>query len=284
MLIFLAMEKNFIEKGIADVIATYELLDKVRLGQDVTLRDDQFDYEVLLDAAKYAHRKGFRIKLLDTGRFSPAELEWLIREKVRLYTSGEARSDEFELVLLLKACRRARSFLSYFENQSSPGDGEKVGLALSSLSDLVSSGMDIHLSNRDGGRDFERLTALAESAEKGKSFCVYYHHGPPVSEIGSLAARGAWIHLSDRNLSGEEDAAFLLKLALAARERGSRIIVHVDKGLPIEMLTGLWNAGAALLFNTPPSDEASLQRPLERRAPRRRLPVRASYLTPMLLP
>ena len=61
------MSEHPIEKGIAGVVKTYELLDRVRTRQDLVIRDDQFDYEPLLDAARYAARRRIRLSLLDTG-------------------------------------------------------------------------------------------------------------------------------------------------------------------------------------------------------------------------
>ena len=43
------MSKHSIEEGIGDVIKTYELLDRVRLGRDIVIRDDQFEAEALRD-------------------------------------------------------------------------------------------------------------------------------------------------------------------------------------------------------------------------------------------
>ena len=46
------MSEHPVEKGVADVVKTYELLDRVRTRQDLVIRDDQFDHEALLDAAR----------------------------------------------------------------------------------------------------------------------------------------------------------------------------------------------------------------------------------------
>src|SRR4030042_1007217 len=85
------MSEHPIEKGIAGVVKTYELLDRVRTRQDLIIRDDQFDYEALLDAARYTRRRRIRVSLLDTGRIGLTELEALVREGVRVLTSDEAR-------------------------------------------------------------------------------------------------------------------------------------------------------------------------------------------------
>ena len=54
------MSAHPIEKAVAGVVETYELLDRVRTRQDLVIRADQFDYEALLEAARYAGRDAFK--------------------------------------------------------------------------------------------------------------------------------------------------------------------------------------------------------------------------------
>jgi len=278
------MDKHPVEKGIEDVVRTYELLDRVRLGRDIALRDDQFESEALLDAARAAREKGIGVSLIDTGRFEPSGLEWLIREGVRFYTSDEARPREDELARLLKACRAARSFLAYFQNGPLGPAGEGSGLGPDALRRLASAGMDVHLSNRTHARDLEFLAGLAEDARAAGGYFAYYHHGPLASGLTELAARGAWLHVSDRTIEAGAGTDPAMALARTAKEAGSRAVVYVETGLPVPVLEALFEAGAALLFQTPPSDDRSLLRPIERKALRRKLPVRASYLSTSFLP
>ena len=83
-------EKSIVE-GIGDVVRTYELMDRVRTRQDLVIRDDQFDYVALLDAAGYAGRRRIPLSLLDTGRFTLTEIEALAKKGCRILTSSEAR-------------------------------------------------------------------------------------------------------------------------------------------------------------------------------------------------
>jgi hypothetical protein len=278
------MDKHPVEKGIEDVVRTYELLDRVRLGRDIVIRDDQFEREALLDAARAARSKRIGVSLLDTGRFEASDLEWLIREKVRCYTSDEVRQNEAELARILKACRASRSYLAYFQNGplESAGGGEKVSLA--ALKSLSFSGMDVHISNRVHTRDFGILAELAESVRGGRGYFAYYHHGSLVTDMTELASRGAWIHFSDRSLEAGALAEPGLVLVRAARAAGSRAAIYVQAGLPLPVLEGLFEAGAAIFFQTPPSDRRSLQKPVEQKALRRKLPVRAFYLSTAFLP
>ncbi|MGA2531889.1 MAG: hypothetical protein ABSG19_02515 [Candidatus Aminicenantales bacterium] len=278
------MDKHPVEKGIEDVVKTYELLDRIRLGRDLVIRDDQFEPEALLDAARFARSKGIRLSLLDTGRFEPSGLEWFIRERVRFYTSDEARPREPELARLLKACLSARTFLAYFQNgplQMQPGADS---VSLEALRGLTSAGMDIHISNRAHARDSGNLAELAENAAAGRSYFVYYHLGPLTPELTGLAAAGAWIHFPDRSLNAEDAAGLAQEIARAARQAGSRAAVYVETGLPLPVLEGLFAAGAAVLFRTPPGDRESLLRPFEQKARKRELPARAFYLFTTFLP
>ena len=278
------MDKHPIEKGIEDVVKTYELLDRIRLGRDLVIRDDQFEPEALLDAARFARSKGIRLSLLDTGRFEPSGLEWLVRERARFYTSDEARPREPELARLLKACRSARTFLAYFLNgplQTQPATGS---VSLEALKGLTSAGMDLHISNRAHARDSGALAELAENAAAGRSYFVYYHPGPLAAELAGLAAAGAWIHFPDRSLNAEDAVGLALEIARSACQAGSRAAVYVETGLSLPVLEGLFSAGAAVLFRTPPGDRESRLRPFEQKARKRELPARAFYLSTMFLP
>src|SRR4030042_45993 len=99
------MSEHPIERGIAGVVKTYELLDRVRMRQDLVIRDDQFDYEALLEAVRYAGRRRIRLSLLDTGRFGLTEVEALARGGPRLPTSDEARPRAGEREILPEVCR-----------------------------------------------------------------------------------------------------------------------------------------------------------------------------------
>jgi hypothetical protein len=69
------MSEHPIEKGITGVVRTYELMDRVRTRQDLVIRDDQFDFPALLEAARYAGRRRIRMSLLDTGRFGLEDVD-----------------------------------------------------------------------------------------------------------------------------------------------------------------------------------------------------------------
>jgi hypothetical protein len=278
------MSETAIADGITGVIATYELLDRVRTRQDLVIRDDQFDFAALLEAAAYAGRRRIRLSLLDTGRFGLEEIESLAKAGARILTSDTARPRPGEWEILQAACRRAGTRLSVLWEGPLPPDGEAPGFSLLSLEDLLGLGVDFHLSDRTGPRDFATLSRLAAAAKAGRGFFVLYHAGPLVGEIVALAAGRVWVHFADADIPDGAAGVRAVEIARAAAGAGARAAVHVERGLPLETLEELWAAGAVLLFKTPPSDERSLLRPVERKAARRRLPVRAYRITTAVLP
>ena len=278
------MSEHPIEKGIAGVVKTYELLDRVRKRQDLVIRDDQFDYEPLLDAARYARRRRIRLSLLDTGRFGVTELEAFAREGARVLTSDEARPRADEWGILLEACRASRAHLSVFLNGPLPPAAGTGGISLQAITDLLGRGMDLHVSNRTWARDAGILAELAAGTKAGRGYFVYYHHGPLVPELAGPAGRGAWIHFSDRNSADGTWAELAVEVSRAAASSGARAAVYVERGLPLELLEEIWAAGGALLFLAPPNDDRSLLGPIEKKAAKRKLPPRAFHLSTAFLP
>jgi hypothetical protein len=278
------MSEHPIEKGIAGVVKTYELLDRVRTRQDLVIRDDQFDYEALLDAARYARRRRIRLSLLDTGRLGLTEIEALVREGARVLTSDEARPRADEWEILLEACRTSRAFLSVFWNGPLPSAEGTGGVSLQALGDLLARGMDLHVSNLNARRDFALMAELAAVSKSGRGHFVYYHHGPLAADLGLPASRGARVHLTDEGSTEETWAGLAAATARAGAAAGARAVVRVERGLPPEVLEALWTAGAALLFLTPPSDDRSLLRPIETRAARRKVPARGYFLSTAFMP
>ena len=278
------MSEHPIEKGVADVVRTYELLDRVRTRQDLVIRDDQFDLMALLEAARYAERRGIPLSLLDTGRFGLVEFESLARAGARILTSDEARPRADEWGILQEACRAAGTHLSAFWNGPLPAEDQDTGFSAQALEDLLRSGVDLHITNRTHPRDAEALAGLAAAAKKGRAFFVIYQIGPLTAELSVPAACRAWIHFSDAAITDAPGGLLAVDIARAAAGAGSRAVVHIERGLPLDLLEALWSAGAAFLFQTPPGDDRSLLRPVERKAARRKLPPRAYRLSTAFMP
>ncbi len=278
------MSEHPIEKGIGGVVQIYELLDRVRTRQDLVIRDDQFEFTALLEAARYASRRHIPLSVLDTGRFGLNELESLAKTGARILTSDEARPKPDEWEILLEACRAAGTHLAVFWNGPLPAADGSTAVSPHVLEGLLERGLDLHVSNRLLPRDPGALAALAASARKGKSFFVVYHTGPLVEGLVETAGHRAWIHIADASIPDGPAAGLAVGIARAAAGSGSRAVVRVERGLELARLEELWAAGAALLFLTPPSDDRSLLRPVERKAARRKVPGRAFWLSTAFLP
>lgn len=262
----------------------YELLSRAEKGLKLTERDDQNSFAAFLDAARKARRCGGRLRLIDTGRFSACELEWLAEAGADLYTSDEARPNRMDLSLLVKACARGGGFIAYFHRGVLSGGSDEIPTSLGFLAAAGREGVDLHFSNREHVRDLADLAELAHVCRKAGSRLVYYHHGSFETGLGDLARSGGWIHVSDLNLSAGGAGELLMEVAAEAKAAGSGLVVHLEKGLAVESLSDLLEAGAFVFFKTPPADRRSSFRALERQARKRPLDQRSYYLYPDFLP
>lgn len=235
----------------------YELIDKVARNAKVVVRDDQFEFNEILDAAKAARSRRRRINLLDTGRFNVTELEWLCEAGTRFFTSNETRKNPDELRLIRDACARGGSSIAFLVKERIAADGENGGISLSLLLELAGLGIVLHVSNREFAVDPAVISALA-----GEGRVVYYHHGALVPEWTKAAGRGIRLHISDAGLDvlGLDTA---LEILAASRAGRGRVYIYIQNGLPPASIQALADAGAKLLFKTPPSDRQSLLRPIE---------------------
>jgi hypothetical protein len=265
-------------------IRAFDLLSRARGGGEITIRDDQADFAVLLDAAKVCRESGGRFRLIDTAKLGLSELEWLGQAGADLYTSDEARAKSVELGLLARACSRGKAIIAYFHHGPLGGESGQEAGTVAFLKEAGRSGVDIHLSNRDKRRHVSDLAEIASSSRKAGTLLVYYHHGRPAEDLEPLARSGGWIHLDDQSIEAAEDAAPFIDLARQALLSGAGLAIHIEKGTELDLARELFEAGAYLLFRTPPADYRSAFRALERRARKRTLPSRAYYLYTTFLP
>jgi len=136
--------------------------------------------------------------------------------------------------------------------------------------------VDIHLSNRERPRDLAALAEIAHVCKGAGGRLVYYHHGPLDSGLGDLVRAGGWVHFSNLNLPAGGEGAVLVDIAAEAAASGSGLVIHLEKGLTAETVRELLEAGAFVIFKTPPADRRSSLRALERQA-RKRAPDRRAY-------
>lgn len=263
---------------------TFDLLSRAEQGLEITMRDDQNGFTAFLDAARAARRGGGRLRLIDTGKFSAYELEWLAEAGADLYTSDEARPNRSELGLLSKACAKGDALIAYLHHADLSGGTAESPTSAVFLAEAGRDGVDIHLSNRERPRGFNLLTDVARSCRGAGSRLVYYHHGPLDSGLGELVRSGGWVHLSDLTSPVADEEALLADFSTEAAASGSGLVIHLDKGLAADAVRDLLKAGAFVIFKTPPADRRSPLRALEQRARKRAPDRRAFYLYLDFLP
>ncbi len=260
----------------------FELIERTKSGHRIAVRDDQYDLQTFLDAGRAARG---RLGLIDTGVFEINDLDLLLRAGIDVCTSDDVRKDLGELSILTRAAKRSGAFLALLAEGGLPSPDGNEGAGFNALAELAGSGMDLHVPGSDKlKRDLEVMERLAAASRRGGSYFVYYHHGAPSPGLEALAGCGAWIHIPDRDIDAAENGESLVAAAAACKSAGSRLVVHVEKGLPIDLLKRMHAAGAHLNFLSPPSGRGSLQKALEDRAANRELPVRAYYLTLSFIP
>lgn len=279
----MANTKNKNSEAVERQEGFFRLLDRLGEGREMTARDDQFSFAELLDAARTCRRRGRRFRLIDTGRLSLFELEWLGEAGADIYTSDEARGKVEELDFLAKACSRGKAMVVFFHHGRTE-EKAGVGVPLPFLDALAHRGVYIHLSNRERERDLKALARLASACRRGSVWLVYYHHGPVDERLGSLIREGAWIHLSDKSLSSPESIILLTDMIKENSGRKVKVVVHIEDGLVLQAILDLERTGAFLFFKTPPSDYKSALYSIEKRATGRRLDFRAYYLYTTFLP
>lgn len=262
----------------------YGLLSSVEMGQDLTLRDDQFDFPDMLDAVKICRGKGLRFRLVDTGRFDRFQLEWLLGAGADLYTSDDIPRDLQELEGLQKSCRNGSSLLAFFQHQECGSLNDAEPSVASKLLGLARSGIYLHISNREMKRDISLLRMLAEDCLASGSWLVYYHHGPLVAETEELGRGGAWIHLSDESIQSGEDQAVLMDLVKSCQSSGANLVLYLKRGMDYLVLQDVVGIGAVVLFKTSQIDYRSPLKELERAAARKIIDFRAFYLHLTFLP
>ena len=255
----------------------------VDAGGVAIVRDDQFDFPSLLDAAKACRRSGGRLKVVDSGKLSPSELEWLGEAGADLYTSDLARPSHREIILMNMAARKGGGAAIIFHHGPFEPDEKERSVSFEALKEMGRSGVHIGVSNGRGRREFAALEELAGACVSGGTRLVYYHHGPLDPSLVGIARAGAFIHFAGSALQNEDDVVALCDLAKAALEKKGNVVLHIEGALALNWLSDIFDAGACVLFQTPPSDYRSPQKPFELRAERQAPSPRSYYLYPAFL-
>jgi hypothetical protein len=262
----------------------FALLSSVTQNPILTVRDDLYDFSLLLDAVKLCRKQkpSSCFRLVDSGALSLAQVEWLAAEGAYIYSSDEVGKNLHELESIQHACKKGHSSLAYIHNNPLESDDEST-LDLSELKSLGVGGAYIYLSNKIQERNLSDLILLADLCWRGKSRLVYYHHTDLDLALFELGRAGAWIHISDTNINATEDVVKLTDIIHAARGSGSNLCLHIERGAESLFLEDLQKAGAFLIFKSALIDYRSSLRPLEEKTRKQKLDMMAYYLYPIFL-
>lgn len=262
----------------------FALLSSVKQDPVLTVRDDLYDFSLLLDAVKL-HRKRklkSRFRLVDSGALSLREVEWLASEGADVYTNDEVGKTKQELESIRYAGKKGQSLLAYLSSTLLENDEDRT-IGLSDLKDLGASGVYIYISDKDQEHDLSGMSLLADSCRRGQSRLVYFHHRELDSALFELGRAGAWIHLSDKSVKGPDDVTLLADVIHAARQSGSNVCLHVELGTETILLDDLQKAGTLLIFKSVLIDYRAPLKSLEKKARKQKLDHRAYYLYPLFL-
>ncbi len=278
------MEEKSLKEQKDSAERAFDLLSLAKEGRDLTVRDDQYDFSVLLDSVKICRQRGSRFRLADSGKLDRFQLEWLGEEGADFYTSDEARADFSELELVNKACNRGRAYVAYFHHGPLELSKEKSRFTFSELQEMGRCGIYLHITNREKPRDLSQLSELAFTCQKGRSWLVYYHHGLLEPSFSELGRNGAWIHVSDQDLPQTENTILFLDQLKAFLAAGVNLVIHLEKGMDLSLFPDVMATGVFVLFKSSLFDYKSPFRILERKAAKRKLDFRTYYLYPGFLP
>lgn len=256
---------------------TSEWLSKTK---DVTVRDDQYDYLWLLDSVKLCRKRRIRFRLVDMGTLDCDQIERLLVQGAELYTSDETGRKAVELEFIQKAAKKRRGLIAYFQHGALETEEKKDFLSFYDLIKLGRAGIYFHLSNRERKRDVNLLCQLAYECRKGKSWLVYYHHGPMEYSLTELGKNGAWIYMSDRSIQETTDTSLLLEIIKSARSSETNVVFYLENKLGYYDLSDIIQAGAFVLFKHSLIDYKSPFKDLERESRRKKLNPRSYYLYP----
>jgi len=271
------------ERELARPKKASELFSLLKKKQNITVRDDQYDFSLLLDAVRQFRDRRYRFRLIDTGRFDPFELEWITSHGADFYTSDETRPIVHDLELVSAASRKGNAVVACLINGKLDAEGENI-LSFSDLMNVGRSGVYLHLTNRHHVRDIQQISRLAYNCAKSGSWLVYYHHGPLEVSFLELGRNGAWIHITDQSLEEEDSQSMIRDIVLSAQSAGSNLVLHWDNGDKFSLLNDIVKAGAVVLFKSLLFDYKSPLKVLEKGIRRKRLDYRTYYLHPSVLP
>jgi hypothetical protein len=255
----------------------FELLDKAAKDPNIMVRDDQYDYHWIMDAAKRCRKSGGRFRLMDTGRFEKIELIWLIGAGLDLYTDDRTRRDFKEAEELVLECQKNNSILAYLQAKAFAKEEEAESSVFSGLVTLARSGAYLYVSSREGKTELAAVSDLARCCREGNTRLVYYHHGPADPVLEDIGSHGAWIHITDKSVN-KENIPLLLNTCQKANQNRGGLIVHLEDEVEYDLAEDLIEADASVIFLYTLFDYKSPFKELENKARKKRYDFRAYYL------
>ena len=259
----------------------FKLISSAEKGQDITVRDDQYSFNFLIDVVKICRKHGGRFRLVDSGVIERFQVEWLGLSGADIYTSDETGRDIQEIEFINKACQKENSIMAFFFHGEWNSDEDK---SFSDMKNLCRDGIYFHVSNREKKREAAQLVQIAHFCRKAGSWLVHYHHGPLEEYLTELARNGAWIHVSDKSLQQEQDISVFLEIIRAAQKADISAVLHYEKGLVFQSIQDIAKAGAYIQFKANYLDYRSSSRTLDNLIRKGDLDFRAYYLNPAVFP
>ncbi len=253
-------------------------VDKISGKMDLTFRDDQYDYDWLLDVLRKGKPRGTRFRLVDSGALEGHQIEKMVGMGADLYTSDRVRKDVLELEFILKAAKSGGTIVASFLQNEIVSEEEHGFMPIASLVHLGGQGLFVHVSNRERDRKLDDLSQIAVECRKGSSRLIYYHHGHIIPDFIGLAKEGIWIHMSNKSIQSEDDLFLFLDMTAAARLSGANCVLYVEKEMSFSSFHEAVKSPAIVLFKTAPVDFKSSFKPLVEEAERKHLDYRAFYL------
>jgi hypothetical protein len=267
-----------------ELALTFRLLDKAARGVEITIRDDQFEFFLLMEAMKKNVKNGGHFRLIDSGTLDQDQLEWLLETRADFYTSNDKGRDTCELERLSLICRKNRARLACFihpaaaeEPQKTSESEDESSAAPLDYQRLALTGAHLYFSNGEKGWDFSELIRVAEACRKGGTRLAYFHKGEFSQELLELAGGGAWIHVTQAVMN-EEVRFELADTAAAALKQGGGLIIHLQKKPDFNLLEEIFQAGAYIRFEFALIDYRSPLKPIEQAAKKRQPPDYVFYL------
>ncbi len=268
----------------------FSLLKSAACRKELTVRDDQFPFSLLLDAVKKTVGSKGRFRLVDSGTLDMPHLEWLLDAGADFYTSDENSRNTSEIEALSLICRRNRARLACFiysadpeEKQEAAEPEEEPQAPVLDTQRLALAGAYLYISNREKEWDLAELVRLAEDCRRSGARLIYYHQGEFPRDGFGLAEAGAWIHVTQAVLT-EEGRVEIADAAAAAHKKGGGLIIHIQEKPDFLLLEEIFNAGAYVRFEFAQIHYRSPLKPIEQAANKRQPAPCAFYLQKDFLP